>query len=230
MLSSWISPAQVEPLSTRHVIPDTWYLMGVVLSAGAAWSWYRDRFAPDLAGLADSDARLTAEAATVPAGALGVTFLPYLQGERTPHRDAAARGGFFGLTLAHTRAHLSRAVLEGITFALKDSLELIRELGGSPAEVLLTGGGAKSPFIRQLEAAIFGLPVRATNRQEGPAYGAALLAAVGIGWYPDCAGAVSASVTHQPALTAAPAECREYLDPYRRFRAGYQRSRSAPNA
>src|SRR5205823_1721688 len=166
------------------------YVMGVVLSAGGAFAWYRNQFARDIVGADQPDARLTEEAAGVPAGADGVTFLPYLQGERTPHRDASIRGAFLGLSLAHTRAHLTRAVLEGVGFALRDSLSILEELGLAPAALLLTGGGARSPFIRRLLADIFGLPVTTVNREEGPAYGAALLAAVGAGAFPDLGAAV----------------------------------------
>ena len=112
--------------------PDIWYLMGVVLSAGGAFAWYRDQFARDLDRRGDANATLNDEAAAVPPGAEGVTFLPYLQGERTPHRDASARGAFLGLSLAHTRAHVTRAVLEGVCFALRDSLSILQELGLAP--------------------------------------------------------------------------------------------------
>jgi len=111
-----------------HVLPDVWYLMGVVLTAGGAFSWYQEQLARELAGVSDAAARLDAEAASVPRGAEGVTFLPYLQGERTPHRDAAARGAILGLSLAHTRAHLTRAVLEGITFHAKQNRILSNQL------------------------------------------------------------------------------------------------------
>src|SRR5213076_804944 len=131
-----------------HVAPGVWYVMGVVLSAGGAFARYRDQFARDIVGADQPDARLTEEAAGVPAGADGVTFLPYLQGERTPHRDASIRGAFLGLSLAHTRAHLTRAVLEGVGFALRDSLSILEELGLAPAALLLTSGGTRSPFIR----------------------------------------------------------------------------------
>ncbi|HEX3868213.1 MAG TPA: xylulokinase, partial [Gemmatimonadaceae bacterium] len=103
-----------------HVAPDTWYLMGVILSAGGAFAWYRDQLARDTVLAGDADARLNDEAAMIPPGADGVTFLPYFQGERTPHRDASARAAFLGLSLAHSRAHLTRAVLEGVCFALRD--------------------------------------------------------------------------------------------------------------
>jgi xylulokinase len=200
-------------------------MMGVVLSAGGAFSWYRDQFARELAGAADADLKLNEEAATVAAGAEGVTFLPYLQGERTPHRDAAARGAFLGLSLAHTRAHTTRAVLEGVCFALRDSLTILQELGLSPNQVLLTGGGAKSAFIRRLQSEVFGLPVSTVNREEGPAYGAALLAAVGVGAFPDLAAAARATLTRgvaeQPQVGAHDA----YAEPYARFRSTVRAAR-----
>src|SRR6185503_14743375 len=146
-----------------HVVPGIWYVMGVVLSAGGAFSWYREQLARELAGSPGADAELNAEAATVPPGADGVTFLPYLQGERTPHRDAAARGAFLGLSLAHSRAHLTRAVLEGVCFALRDSVSILQALGLAPSHLLLTGGGAKSPLLRRLQREIFGLPVTTVN-------------------------------------------------------------------
>ncbi|HEY0778544.1 MAG TPA: xylulokinase [Gemmatirosa sp.] len=201
-----------------HVAPATWYVMGVVLSAGGAFAWYRDQLARDLAGAPDADARLDAEAAGVPPGAGGVTFLPYLQGERTPHRDAALRGAFVGLSLAHTRAHLTRAVLEGVCFALRDSLEILRALGLTPAELLLTGGGARSAFLRTLQREVYGLPVRTVNREEGPAYGAALLAAVGAGAYPDLAAAARATVVQGEREVPDEQAVAVYEAGYARFR------------
>ena len=208
-----------------HVMPDRWYMMGVVLSAGGAFSWYREQFARELAGTGDPSARLDAEAAGAPPGALGVTFLPYLQGERTPHRDANARGTFLGLSLAHTRAHLTRAVLEGVTFALRDSLTILQELGLSPSHVLLTGGGARSPFLRRLQSAVFGLPVTTVNREEGPAYGAALLAAVGAGAFANLKDAASATLRRSVAEVSDAVEHRAYDEPYQRFRSAVRAAR-----
>ena len=205
-----------------HVVPGVWYLMGVVLSAGGAFAWYRDQLARDVAGTPNANMTLNDEAATIPRGAEGVTFLPYLQGERTPHRNANARGAFLGLTLAHTRAHLSRAVVEGISFALRDSLGILQSLGLSPNELLLTGGGAKSPFLRQLQAEVFGIPVTTVNREEGPAYGAALLAAVGAGAFPDLAAATGATLARQTPVSPAASAHREYDGPYARFRESYR--------
>lgn len=205
-----------------HVVPGVWYLMGVVLSAGGAFAWYRDQLARDVAGTPNANMTLNDEAATIPRGAEGVTFLPYLQGERTPHRNANARGAFLGLSLAHSRAHLSRAVVEGICFALRDSLSILQSLGLSPNELLLTGGGAKSPFLRQLQAEVFGLPVTTVNREEGPAYGAALLAAVGAGAFPDLAAATRATLKRQPPSAPSAEAHQEYGLPYARFREAYR--------
>jgi len=203
-----------------HVVPNVWYVMGVVLSAGGAFSWYREQFARELASPGAS-ARLDAEAASVPRGAEGVTFLPYLQGERTPHRDASARGALLGLSLAHTRAHTTRAVLEGVSFALRDSVSILQSLGLAPASLLLTGGGAKSPFVRTLQAEVYGLPVQTVNREEGPAYGAALLGAVGVGAFADLAAAGKATLTRSALEHPDPAAHRAYDDVYARFRASY---------
>ena len=201
-----------------HVAPNVWYVMGVVLSAGGAFAWYRDQCARDLTDADQRDAVLTAEAATVPPGAEGVTFLPYLQGERTPHRDASLRAAFLGLSLAHSRAHMTRAVLEGVCFALRDSLEILKELGLGPTFLLLTGGGAKSAFIRQLQADVFGLPVTTVNREEGGAYGAALLAAVGAGAFPDLKTAAQRTLTRQALVPPNPEIHRAYEPIYDRFR------------
>jgi xylulokinase len=200
-----------------HVAPELWYLMGVVLSAGGAFSWYRDQCAREQAEVERRDDRLVEEAAAVSPGADGVTFLPYLQGERTPHRDASLRAAFLGLSLAHSRAHMTRAVLEGVCFALRDSLEILKELGLAPAYLLLTGGGAKSAFIRQLQADVFGLPVTTVNREEGGAYGAALLAAVGAGAFPDLKTGVQRTLTRGSLTRPHPETHGAYEPAYKRF-------------
>ena len=166
-----------------HAVPEGYHLMAVTLAAGGALRWWRD-----LLG-ADDYERLTAEAATVPPGAEGLLFLPYLSGERTPHLDPAARGAFVGLTARHSRAHLTRAVLEGVVFSLHDGFALIRELGVPIREVRATGGGARSPLWRQILADTLDLPVRRVVAEEGPAYGAALLAGVAAGVWRDLAAA-----------------------------------------
>ena len=205
-----------------HVAPNVWYLMGVVLSAGGAFAWYRDQFARELADDPEINRKLNEEAAAIPRGADGVTFLPYLQGERTPHRNANARAAILGLSLAHSRAHVTRAVLEGVCFALRDSLSILQSLGIRPNELLLTGGGARSAFVRTLQAEVFGIPVTTVNREEGPAFGAALLAAVGIGAFPDIGAAARATITRRPAEAGSSEAHRAYDAPYARFRESYR--------
>ena len=200
-----------------HVAPGVWYVMGVVLSAGGAFAWYRNQCARELAEEVRDDI-LVDEAAAIPPGAEGATFLPYLQGERTPRRDAGLRAAFVGLSLAHSRAHMTRAVLEGVCFALRDSLEILKALGLAPAHLLLTGGGAKNAFIRQLQADVFGLPVTTVNREEGGAYGAALLAAVGAGAFPDLQTAVQRTLARRPPAPPNPDIHRAYEEVYDRFR------------
>jgi xylulokinase len=208
-----------------HVVPDTWYLMGVMLTAGGAFGWFARELAKDLRR-GDVELALNREAARVPPGALGLTFLPYLQGERTPHRDAAARGAFVGLSLAHGRAHLARAVAEGICFGLRDSLEILRGLAPELDRVLVTGGGAKSAFVRRLQADVYGLPVQRVNREEGPAYGAALLAAVGARAFPDLRAACSATLKRLAPEAPHRARHDAYAAPYARYRALYPALRS----
>lgn len=213
-----------------HVVPNTWYLMGVVLSAGGAFAWYRDQLARDVATLGNPNELLDAEAGTIAPGAGGLTFLPYLQGERTPHRDASARGALLGLSLAHSRAHVTRAVLEGICFALRDSLTILQELGLSPDHMLLTGGGARSAFVRRLQAEVYGLPVCTVDREEGPAYGAALLAAVGVGAFENLAAAVGATLARGPLEYPDPGSHAEYDEPYARFRASFHAARAGADS
>ena len=217
----------VDPLLRAHtfchVAPGVWYLMGVVLSAGGAFSWFRDQLARELAhsDTAGADSQLDREAAAIAPGAEGVTFLPYLQGERTPHRDASARGAFIGLSLAHSRAHMTRAAIEGVCFAMRDSVSILRELGLSPDGLLLTGGGARSPLVRRLQSEIYGLPVTTVNREEGPAYGAALLAAVGVGAFATIDDAARATLTRAPLEYPEDGVHGAYDVPYARFKAAY---------
>jgi len=174
-----------------HAVPGAYHLMAVTLAAGGSFRWWRDV----LGGETDDDAyeAMTADAAGVPPGAEGLLFLPYLTGERTPLLDPFARGVFVGLTARHTRAHLTRAVMEGVTYSLRAGLEIMRELGVSAADVRATGGGARSPLWRQMQADIFATPVRRTVAEEGPAFGAALLGGVAAGVWRDV-GAASATV------------------------------------
>ncbi|MEW8479823.1 MAG: xylulokinase [Candidatus Thiodiazotropha endolucinida] len=160
-----------------HSVPGKWHLMGVMLSAAGSLRWYHDTFAPDL----DYDT-LLAPAADVPAGSDGLLFLPYLTGERTPHPDPLARGAFVGITVRHTKAHFTRAVLEGVAYGLKDSFDLMKAAGLSKIkQVRVSGGGARNKLWQQILADIFDAELVTVNTTEGAAYGAALLAGVGAG-------------------------------------------------
>lgn len=155
-----------------HAVPNTWHFMGVMLSAAGSLQWYHDKIAPEL-----SFDALINEAESIPAGSEGLQFLPYLSGERTPYPDPLARGAFIGLTLRHSRAHMTRAVLEGVAFGLKDSFSLIQAAGlGKVNQVRVAGGGAKSVLWRQILASVLDSPLVTVNTTEGAAFGAALLA------------------------------------------------------
>jgi len=162
-----------------HAVPGMWHFMGVMLSAAGSLQWYRDTLAPGM-----SFDELLKEAESVPAGSEGLQFLPYLSGERTPYPDPLARGAFIGLTVRHGRGHLTRAVLEGVAFGLKDSFTLIQNAGlGAISQVRASGGGTKSALWRQILASVLEAEVVTVNTTEGASYGAALLAAVGAGQY-----------------------------------------------
>ena len=182
-----------------HAVPGKWHVMGVMLAAGGSFQWFRNNLSQTEKALAaergvDPYELLTELAAQAQPGCEGLMFLPYLTGERTPHRDPFARGGWVGLTARHTRADLVRSLLEGVTFGMRDSLEIIREMGVTVDQVRVSGGGARSAFWRQLQADIYGLPVHTINAAEGPAFGAALLAMVGTGTYESVAAACDAAI------------------------------------
>ncbi len=164
-----------------HAVPGMWHFMGVMLSAAGSLQWYRDTLAPDL-----SFDDLVKEAESAPAGCEGLLFLPYLSGERTPYPDPLARGSFIGLTLRHSRAHMTRAVLEGVAFGLKDSFTLIQNAGlGNITQVRASGGGTKGALWRQILASVLEAELVTVNTSEGAAFGASLLAGVGAGAWAD---------------------------------------------
>jgi xylulokinase len=199
-----------------HALPETWHAMGVMLSAAGSLRWFRDLFVPE----APYD-RLDAEAATSEPGAEGVLFAPYLAGERTPHADPDARGAFIGLSLRHDRGALARAVLEGVAYALRDSLELLRGLGCAADVGRVSGGGARSELWLRIVASVLGLPLQRTAVEEGAAYGAALLGGVASGVYRDVPEAVDACVRVHDQIDPDPEWEQIYADEYERFRALY---------
>ena len=198
--------------SMRHTIPNTWYLMGVVLSAGAALDWWRRT-----SGAIQFD-ELVAEAATVEPGADGVTFLPYLTGERTPHADANARGVFFGMHGGTRCAHMTRAVMEGVSFALRDSLELMNKLHVVPGDAIAVGGGSTSPTWLQMLSDIVDLPLRTVGPAEGAPLGAAMLASVGTGHFASAKDAGGSWLYSESVVEANPKNRQTYDDAYARFR------------
>ncbi len=210
----------------NHAVPDAWYLMGVTQSAGLSLHWVRDNIGlPEHAlerwtGI-DAYEFLVKEAGGAPAGSEGLTFLPYLQGERTPHLDAYARGGWIGLTASHDRRHLIRAVLEGVAFSLKDCYAIIREQGLEIEQMRATGGGAKSPIWRQIIADVLGVELVTTNAQEGPAFGAALLAGVATGVYASVQQACEAVVHIVEHTRPRPEFESIYARSYEQYRALY---------
>src|SRR5437667_3137652 len=191
-----------------HAIPGRWHVMGVTQAAGLSLRWFRDTFATNSSGARESYDELAAEAAKIPAGSDGLLWTPYLMGERTPHLDSSPRGALVGLTASHTRAHVVRAVLEGVAFSLRDTFTLFREMKVPVTSIRLGGGGARSPLWRQIQADVYGHAVEIVEAEEGAAYGAALLAGVGAGLWPSVDAAchttvrVASRVNPQPAAVA----------------------------
>jgi xylulokinase len=197
-----------------HAAPDRWHLMGVMLSAAGSLRWYRDTLAPDI----DFDT-LLAPAAEIAPVSEGLLFLPYLTGERTPHPDPLARGAFVGLTVRHNQSHLTRAVLEGVAFGLRDSFELIKAAGLSEiTQVRASGGGARSPLWRQILADVLGVELVTVNTTEGAAYGAAMLAGVGAGIWSDVDTACQATVRQTGVTSPTPETVTRYEQGYALYR------------
>lgn len=199
-----------------HAVPGKWHVMGVTQGAGLSLQWFRNQLAPG----ASYDA-LTTEAAQAPAGSQGLFWLPYLMGERTPHLDAAARGGWIGLTASHTRAHLIRAVIEGVSYSQRDCLDIVESLGVPVASVRASGGGATSPFWRRLLAGILNKRVVTLETQEGSAYGAALLALAGSGEYASVAEVCAAAIRETDSLTPCAPEAALYAKAHKIYQSLY---------
>lgn len=205
-----------------HAIPAAWHVMGVTLAAGLSLRWFRDTFGlATAAGASDPYAALAAEAADAGPGADGLLFLPYLMGERTPHLDTHARGVLFGLTARHCRRHVVRAILEGVAFSLRDILDIFDALGVAADEVRLSGGGARSPLWRQIQADVFGRRAVVPSTREGPAFGAALLAAVGTGAFVSAEAACDATISIASEVAPDPSTTALYHRLYGIYRELY---------
>ena len=195
---------QVDPMGRVHTfchaVRGKWHVMGCVLSAGGSLQWFRNQLCQEEIAAAkkrkvDPYELITDQAATAPAGSEGLFFLPYLTGERTPHADPNARACWVGLSLRHGKAHMARSVMEGATYAMRDTLEIIKSMKIPVKEIRLSGGGARSQYWRQMQADIYGQPVVTINASEGPAYGVALLAAAGTGAFKNVVEACEATIS-----------------------------------
>ena len=210
-----------------HADPDAWLLENPGFVSGGNLRWWRDQFAPierdaEAVGLGDAYDFLATEAGHVSPGAEGLVFLPCMQGAMAPEWNGAARGVFYGLTLAHTRDHMTRAILEGSAFALRDILTAMRDAGLDVQRLAIVGGGAKGPLWRQIKADVTGLPVRVPVSVETTATGAAILAAVGAGVHASVGDAVDAFVEFRPEVHEPDEAVRDaYDESYARYRAVY---------
>ncbi|HUJ31034.1 MAG TPA: xylulokinase [Candidatus Acidoferrum sp.] len=200
-----------------HAVPGRWHVMGVTQAAGYSLRWFRD----ELCKFGDGSQRvsydqLTSEAAKTNAGADGLLWLPYLMGERTPHLDPDARGALVGLTATHTRGHVVRAILEGVAFSLRDTLTIFAELRLPVRSMRVGGGGARSPLWRQIQADVYNMPVEVLEAEEGAAYGAGLLAGVGVGAWSSvesaCDAAVRVAERVEPEAKRAAVMSRRYVE------------------
>lgn len=206
---------EIDPKGRVHTfccaVPGAWHVMGVSQAAGLSLKWFRDNFYPG-----QNYTELNKYAEAVPLGANRLIYLPYLMGERTPHLDADCRGAFIGLSAMHGKADMLRAVMEGVMYSQRDSLEILKEMAIPVNEVYNCGGGARSPFWRQMLCDVFGLPVKTVKCTEGPALGAAILASVGAGLYPTvaegCKAMVSDEAEHSPDM-----EKHALYEPYYRL-------------
>jgi len=213
-LPTFAADPQARVHAFCHAVPDTWLAMGVMLSAAGSLRWLHDVLG------AGYDA-LLADAAGWPPGAEGLLFAPYLAGERTPHADPDARGAFTGLALRHDRGALARAVLEGVAFGLRDSLELLAELGIEPTAARVSGGGARSELWLRIVASVLGLPLERTAVEEGSAFGAALLGGVAAGVFASAGEAVEACVRVRERVEPVPEWSEPYEEAYARYRTLY---------
>jgi xylulokinase len=222
VLFAHLDEAAVDPSGRVHAfchaVPHGYCLLAVTLSAGGSLRWWRDVTGLDYQ-------TLVAEAETVPPGSEGLVFLPYLTGERTPHLDPEARGVFLGLTARHTRGHLTRALMEGVLFSLRDGLEIMRGIGVKPSEIRATGGGATSRLWLQLQADVYGSPIHRLEMEEGAAYGAALLGLIAAGTFPSVEEATSVVRTLEETTDPDPRTMEIYDSLYAVYRPLYETMR-----
>jgi xylulokinase len=209
-----------------HAIPGRWHVMGVTQAAGLSLRWFRDQFGAGLDDGRDPYARLSDEAATVAPGCQGLLWTPYLMGERTPHLDPQARGALVGLTASHTRAHVVRAILEGVAFSLRDTFTLFDEMKVAVTRVRLGGGGARSAVWRQIQADVYGQDVEIVEAEEGAAYGAGILAGVGAGIWKSVDEACAAVIRVAKTVSTQPQAAKVMDASYAAYRRVYPATRN----
>ncbi|WP_339819524.1 xylulokinase [Paenibacillus sp. FSL R7-0216] len=205
----------------NHAHPGAFYAMGVTLAAGYSLSWFKESLAPEL-----SFDELLKPVGDIAPGSEGLLFTPYLVGERTPHADSVIRGSFIGLSGTHRREHLARAVMEGITFSLQESFDLFGAAGIEVERVISIGGGAKNPVWLQMQADIFGKPVVALKNEQGPAMGAAMMAAVGSGWFGSLKECADAFIGYAKTYEPIPANVEKYARLFKLYQQVYAATRS----
>jgi xylulokinase len=204
-----------------HAIPGRWLVMGVTQAAGLSLRWFRDQFGIKVDGKIESYDDLMCEASKAPSGSGGLLWAPYLMGERTPYLDPDARGMLLGLTASHTRAHVIRAILEGVALSLRDTFTLFREIDVPVHTIRLGGGGARSPLWRQIQADVYGQPVETVEAEEGAAYGAAILAGVGVKAWPSVDSACKAVVRVAGRVSPDPKDAEAMQKSYATYRRIY---------
>ena len=209
----------------NHGKENAFYAMGVTLGAGYSLSWFRNTFAKG-----ESYDSLLAGVGDLPPGSGGLLFTPYLVGERTPHADSVIRGSFIGMDGSHTRAHFARAVMEGITFSLHETVDISRKAGKTVDTIVSIGGGAKNPVWLQMQADIFQADVVALENEQGPGLGAAMLAAVGCGWFPSLDACADVFVKRQKAYRPDPERSRRYAELFRIYQDVYRQTKGLNQA
>jgi len=209
-----------------HAIPGRWHVMGVTQSAGLSLRWFRDQFGAGPDDGRDPYERLSEESARIAPGSEGLLWTPYLMGERTPHLDPHARAALVGLTASHTRAHVIRAIFEGVAFSLRDSFTIFAEMNVPVRSIRLGGGGARSTLWRQIQADVYGHEVEIVEAEEGAAYGAAILAGVGAGVWPSVDAACAAVVRVAQRVNPQPDAAAVLNQSYAAFRRVYPATRS----
>ena len=225
------SQVSIDPKGRVHTcccaVPGAWHIMGVTQGAGLSLKWFKDNFCQDYIEKARAQGRdvydlINEDVKTVPAGSDKLIYLPYLMGERTPHLDPDCRGVFFGLSGVHTKKHLLRAVMEGVSFSLCDCNEILKEMGVDVTQMMACGGGGKSPVWRQMLADLYGCTVKTVKQEEGPALGVAILAGVGCGIYPSVEEACDSLIGENSSTEPEPEDMKTYAGYHQVYQSIYQ--------